>query len=63
MDIDEFLDRELSDVDLQTDKTEKESFDLPEFKEQIEPSPLFDNIKANLNRGNLEQAEQSYVQL
>ena len=35
MDIDEFLDRELSDLGLETDKTE-ETFELPEFKEQFE---------------------------
>ncbi|MBI2659222.1 hypothetical protein HYX05_03955 [Candidatus Woesearchaeota archaeon] len=61
MDIDEFLDRELSDLGLQTDRTEKidESGQYP----QSEPSPLVENIKANLSRGNLEQAEQAYVQL
>ena len=64
MDIDEFLDRELSDLGLQTDKTEKTAaIELPEFAEQVEPSPLVENIKANLSKGNLEQAEQSYVQL
>ncbi|MBI2651964.1 hypothetical protein HYX00_00740 [Candidatus Woesearchaeota archaeon] len=63
MDIDEFLDRELSDLGLQTDKTEKENIELPDFKEQLEPSPLVENIKANLSKGNLEQAELSYVQL
>jgi len=63
MDIDEFLDRELSDLDLQTRKTEKDAFELPEFKEQYESSPLFENIKTSLGKGNLEQAEQSYVQL
>ncbi len=63
MDIDEFLDRELSDLGLQTDKTDKQEIELPQFKEQFEPSPLFENIKANLSRGNLEEAEQAYVQL
>ena len=64
MDIDEFLDRELSDLGLQIDKTEKTAtIELPGFTEQFEPSPLVDNIKANLSKGNLEQAEQSYVQL
>ena len=63
MDIDEFLDRELSDLGLQTDKTEKPETELPDFKEQLEPSPLVENIKANLSKGNLEQAELSYVQL
>ena len=36
MDIDEFLDRELSDLGLQTDKTEKPETELPDFKEQLE---------------------------
>ena len=62
MDIDEFLDRELSDLGLQTDRTE-EQISLPEFKEQVEPSPLVESIKANLSKGNLELAEQAYVQL
>ena len=64
MDIDEFLDRELSDLGLQTDKSEKTAaIELPGFTEQLEPSPLVENIKANLSKGNLEQAEQSYGQL
>ena len=64
MDIDEFLDRELSDLGLQTDITEKTGqAGLPGFEEQLELSPLFENIKANLGKGNLEQAELSYVQL
>jgi len=63
MDIDEFLDRELSDLGLQTDKTEKIETNEPWLKEHFEPSPLVENIKTNLSKGNLEQAEQSYVQL
>ncbi|MDP3764885.1 MAG: hypothetical protein Q8R04_00075 [Nanoarchaeota archaeon] len=64
MDIDEFLDRELSDLGLQTDKTERvAAIGLPGFTEQFEPSPLVENIMASLSKGNLEQAEQSYVQL
>lgn len=62
MDIDEFLDRELSDLGLQTDKTEKIDAGEP-FQGQFEPSPLVENIKANLSKGNLEQAEQAYAQL
>ena len=62
MDIEEFLDRELSDLGLQTDKTE-EQISLPEFKEQVEPSPLVEGIKANISKGNLELAEQAYAQL
>ena len=62
MDIEEFLDRELSDLGLQTDKTEGQ-ISLPEFKEQVEPSPLVEGIKANISKGNLELAEQAYAQL
>jgi len=62
MDIDDFLDRELSDLGLQTDKTEKID-ESEQLQGQFEPSPLVENIKANLSKGNLEQAEQAYVQL
>lgn len=62
MDINEFLDRELSDLGLQTGATEKSEIS-GQLKEELEPSPLFENIKANLSKGNLEQAELSYVQL
>ena len=64
MDVDEFLDRELSELGLDTDKNERQGIvELPQHKEYIEPSPLFENIKSNLSKGNLEQAEHSYVQL
>lgn len=65
MDIDDFLDRELSDIGLDTDKAEKNAnaFEAPEFSGQLESSPLFENIKASLSKGNLEQAEQAYVQM
>ena len=62
MDIDEFLDREFSNLGLKTDKAEP-SAELPQFKEDFEQSPLFENIKSNLSKGDLEQAEQAYVQL
>ena len=62
MDIDEFLDRELSDLGLQTDKTERQNTNLLDG-EQTGSSPLFENIKANLSKGNLEEAEEAYVQL
>lgn len=61
MDIDEFLDRELSDLGLQTDNAERQQANLPEFQET--GSPLFDNIMASLGKGDMEQAEQSYLQL
>ena len=63
MDIDEFLDRELSDLGIQTDKAEKTEIQFPEFKENFEASPLFESIRVNLSKGNLELAEQSYEQL
>jgi len=73
MDIDEFLDRELADLGLLTDKAEKseekpEIIEVPQIredfiKEELEPTSLFDSIKNNLNKGNLEEAEQSYLQL
>jgi hypothetical protein len=62
MDIDEFLDRELSDLGLQTDNAEKHGQVLPEFRES-ESSPLVENIRNNLGKGNIEEAEQAYLQL
>lgn len=65
MDIDEFLDRELSELNLPTDKSEKrEAGAAPaDFREDFEPSPLFENIKSSLGKGNIDLAEQSYIQL
>lgn len=63
MDIDEFLDRELSDLGLQPDKSEKDSAELPEFRQGFESSPLFESIRFNLSKGNLDIAEQSYAEL
>ena len=64
MDIDEFLDRELSDIGLPTAKTEKsEAIEMQEFKQEFDDSSLFDTIKVNLSKGNLEIAEQAYVSL
>ena len=58
------MDRELSELGLPTDKTEKaKPFELLQPKEDFESSPLFENIKASLSSGNLEQAEQAYIQL
>ena len=64
MDIDEFLDRELSDLTTPSDASQQKSSgaDVQEFKEQ-DALPLLDSIKGNLSQGNLGQAEQSYVQL
>lgn len=73
MDIDDFLDRELADLGLLTDKAEKseekpEIIEVPQIKgdfeqEETEPSSLFDSIKDKLNKGNLEEAERLYLQL
>lgn len=65
MDIDEFLDRELSDLSLDTDNAKQieKNIEMPQFKEESEPSTLLEGIKANLSKGNLEQAEQAYSQL
>lgn len=66
MDIDEFLDRELTDLGLQPDKNEKDSAELPEFRQDFqdfESSPLFESIRINLGNGNLDLAEQSYAQM
>lgn len=63
MDIDEFLDREASELGLQPGKTDKSiaDIDLLGFKEKS--SPLFDDIKTHLSNKNLKHAEQSYSQL
>ena len=64
MDIDGFLERELSELGLPTEKTEQpDALELPHFQEDFEPSRLFGNIKANLSRGSLDEAEQSYIRL
>ena len=67
MDIDEFLDRELSALDLQTGKAEKQQPEPmqygPQALAETDISPLVENIGSSLKRGNLDEAEQSYVQL
>ncbi len=60
MDIDEFLDRELSDLDLSTDKAEEQEISPAVYGENSE---FLENIRANLGKGDLESAEQSYAQL
>src|SRR3989338_6301587 len=63
MDIDEFLDREMSDID--SGPVSKKSFGIDniQLKESFEPSPLFEEIKASLEKGKLDEAEQTYIQL
>jgi len=63
MDIDDFLDREVSDLGLSTGKAEPSSTaEQPKIKD-TELSPLMENIRAQLLKGNIDLAEQSYVQL
>mgnify|MGYP001599766470 FL=1 len=62
MDIDEFLDRETSELGLAAEKVEK-SETITTEKENLEPSTLFESINAFLIKGNLEEAEQAFVQL
>ncbi len=59
MDIDEFIDRELSELDLDTSKAEKSEF----LSAKKADSSSLTGIRADLKKGNLEQAEQSYVEL
>lgn len=59
MDINDFLERELSDLGL--DSAEKKRIE-PHFKDSQALSSLID-IKSNLSKGSLEEAEQSYMQL
>jgi len=65
MDIDEFLDREYSEIGLITDKTKKfeTETEFPGLKEDFENTKLFENIKISLSRGDLDKAEQNYIQL
>lgn len=65
MDIDEFLDRELSGLDFATDKPSiNEPFsEFPQKKEDFEPSSSLESVKSLLAKGNIEEAEHSYVEL
>ena len=65
MDIDDFLDREISELGLSTEETKKIETKLyiPQFKEDFQSSPLFEDAKSSLSRGNLDEAEQYYSQL
>lgn len=53
MDIDEFLDRELSELDFEGESSEKEP----------SKAEILTDIKESLGKGDLDQAEQSYIQL
>ena len=65
MDIDEFLDRELSDLSSSSGESQRQdiAIDTSQFEDQSDTSPLFEHIKSNISAGNLEEAESSYVQL
>src|SRR3989344_921931 len=64
MDIEEFLDRELSGLGLEAGKAETSRTNLEQQPgESFESSPLFDSARSNLGKGDLETAEQSYSQL
>ena len=63
MDIDDFLDRELSDLGLETGKAEASIVEIPKVSGDFDASPLIQNIRANLLKGSIDLAEQSYVQL
>ena len=65
MNIDEFLDREFSDVTSEAGsdgKHEKASHSTA-FKEPLKSLPLFEHVKSYLSKGNLDSAEQAYIQL
>ena len=64
MDIDEFLDREIGDLDnsSNTDKASSDSLDNPS-KEMLSSGALSADAGANLTKANLEGAEHSYDQL
>src|SRR3989338_10245107 len=70
MDIDEFLDRELSDLGHDSSYSSAQPNTQParQPEEQQAPqaedsSPILESIKSNLSKGNLEEAEQAYIQL
>jgi len=60
MDIEEFLDRELSELGFESERAEEHP-DIPDFSG--EHSSLFEGIQQNLRKGNIAQAEQQYSQL
>lgn len=60
MDIEEFLDRELSELGFESERAE-EQIDIPGLSE--EHSSLFESIHHSLSRGDIAKAEQQYSQL
>ena len=70
MDIDEFLDRELADLgrdssynSVQSDMQPARQPEVQQAPQADDSSPILESIKSNLSRGNLEEAEQAYIQL
>ncbi|MBI1936106.1 hypothetical protein HYS31_06715 [Candidatus Woesearchaeota archaeon] len=63
MDIDEFLDREISGLNLPTDNAKKHETSEIIQPLDMEPASLFDSIKASISSGKLEEAEQLYIRL
>lgn len=68
MDIDEFLDRELTDLarDGSSSSIQPDQPAQQQAMQQVQASdasPLLESIKSSLSKGNLEEAEQSYLQL
>ncbi len=63
MDIDEFLDRELSELDLATDNHDTENIEDMQSKEDFEPSSMFSSIRSLLVKGSIDEAERIYIEL
>ncbi len=70
MDIDEFLDRELADLghdssynSAQSDMQPARQPEVQQAPQADDSSPILESIKSNLSKGNLEEAEQAYIQL
>src|SRR3989344_4348462 len=67
MDIDEFLDRELADLgrdgSYSSAQPDMQPAQQQEMQQEYDSSTIIKGIRSNLGRGNLEEAEQAYVQL
>lgn len=60
MDIDEFLDREISDLNISSDSTEKSETSQDSSKDGIDKSALFQSVKSSLGTADLDKAERAY---
>ena len=63
MDIDEFLDRELSELVSNKQSPKHSEEGASDSEQALETSPLIESIKSSLVKGNIDEAEQAYVQL